>query len=81
MANGKPTSGDLYHGKEKEERGIDDAEPGVIAQIDETILKHSRDADAAMKAFEGMEGQTVELSEEANRRLLRKIDRHLMPVS
>lgn len=81
MADGNHPSGDLYHEKEKEERGIGDVSPGVVAKVDETILKHSRDADAAMKAFEGMEGQTVELSEEANRRLLRKIDRHLMPVS
>jgi hypothetical protein len=33
-----------------------------------------------MKAFEGMEGQVVELTEEKSRRLLRKIDWHLMPV-
>jgi hypothetical protein len=58
-----------------------DAPPELVKHIDEKILKHSHDADAAMKAFEGYEGQTVELSEETNRRLLRKIDLHLMPVS
>ena len=50
-------------------------------RVDEKILKHSHDADAAMKAFEGYEGQTIELSEETNKRLLRRIDLHLMPVS
>lgn len=49
--------------------------------IDEKILKHSHDADAAMKAFEGMDGQTIELTEEKSKALLRKIDWHLMPVS
>lgn len=51
---------------------------GTVA---EKLLKHSHDADAAMKAFEGMEGQVVELTEEKSRALLRKIDLHLMPVS
>lgn len=50
-------------------------------KLDKKILKHSHDADAAMKAFEGMEGQTLELTPEKNKALLRKIDWHLMPVS
>lgn len=49
--------------------------------ISDTLLKHSHDADAAMKAFEGMEGQMVELTEEKSKALLKKIDWHLMPVS
>lgn len=60
---------------------VDAPPPELVKHIDEKILKHSHDADAAMKAFEGYEGQTLELSEETNRRLLRKIDLHLMPVS
>ena len=48
--------------------------------IGSTLLKHSHDADAAMKAFEGLDGQVVELTEEKSRALLRKIDWHLMPV-
>lgn len=48
--------------------------------ISDTLLKHSHDADAAMKAFEGMEGQVVELTEEKSKALLRKIDRHMMPA-
>jgi ACS family allantoate permease-like MFS transporter len=59
-----------------------DASPpsGLKKTINEKLAKHSHDADAAMKAFEGMEGQVVELTEEKSRRLLRKIDWHLMPV-
>lgn len=48
--------------------------------ISEKLLKHSHDADAAMRAFEGMDGQVVELTEEKSRALLRKIDWHMMPV-
>lgn len=59
-----------------------DAPPAdLVKHMDEKILKHSHDADAAMKAFEGYEGQTLELSEEKRKALLRKIDLHLMPVS
>jgi len=65
-----------------EKVSIVDAPPSeLMHHVNEKILKHSHDADAAMKAFEGYEGQTIELSEETNRRLLRKIDMHLMPVS
>ena len=55
--------------------------PGLVNKLDEKILKHSHDADAAMKAFEGMDGQVIELTPEQNKALLRKIDWHLMPVS
>lgn len=50
-------------------------------KVAEKLLKHSHDADAAMKAFEGMEGQVIHLTEEKSKALLRKIDWHLMPVS
>ena len=43
------------------------------------VLKHSHDADEAMKAFS--EGEVEILDEETNRRLLRKIDLNIMPVS
>jgi hypothetical protein len=61
---------------------VDDTVPrsGLKKKIDEKLLKHSHDADAAMKAFEGMDGQVIELTEAKNKALLRKIDMHLMPV-
>ena len=46
----------------------------------EKVLKHSHDADMAMKAFVGFEGETLVLDEATNRRLLRKIDLNVMPV-
>ena len=55
--------------------------PGLVKKLDDKILKHSHDADAAMTAFEGMDGQVIEVTPEKNRALLRKIDWHLMPVS
>lgn len=61
--------------------GNESSAPGLGKTLDEKILKHSHDADAAMKAFEGMDGQVIELTPEKNKALLRKIDWHLMPVS
>lgn len=66
---------------EKEAVISDDTPPsGIKKTINEKLAKHSHDADAAMKAFEGMEGQVVELTPEKSKALLRKIDMHLMPV-
>lgn len=52
----------------------------TVDDLKEKLKSHSHDADAAMKAFEGMSGQVIELSPEKNKELLRKIDWHLMPV-
>ncbi|KAF2088410.1 MFS general substrate transporter [Saccharata proteae CBS 121410] len=64
-----------------------DSIPGVSEEaiqngtvLPEQILKHSHDADAAMKAFMEHRGQVIELDEATNKRLLRKIDWHLMPL-
>ena len=53
----------------KDERGVTEA-----------ILKHGLDADEALQAFVGREGQALELDEATNRRLLRKIDWNIMPL-
>lgn len=45
------------------------------------VAKHTHDADEAMKAFAGHEGEILELDEATNKRLLRRIDIRLMPVS
>ncbi|GAB7360926.1 hypothetical protein MBLNU230_g0910t1 [Neophaeotheca triangularis] len=47
---------------------------------DAKILAHSHDADEAMKAFQGMEGEVIEIDDATNKRLLRRIDWHLMPI-
>lgn len=46
----------------------------------ESILEHGLDADDALKAFMGHEGEQVELDEATNKKLLRKIDFNIMPV-
>ena len=46
----------------------------------EKVLLHSNDADEAMKAFEGHEGEILVLDEGTSKRLLRKIDRNIIPV-
>ncbi|KAF2236304.1 putative MFS allantoate transporter [Viridothelium virens] len=48
--------------------------------VDERILKHSHDADEALKAFAGHEGQVIEIDEATNKALLRKIDWNLIPI-
>ncbi|KAL1311547.1 hypothetical protein AAFC00_001667 [Neodothiora populina] len=48
--------------------------------IDKKILEHATDADEAMKAFMEADGQVLELDEETNKRILRKIDWNLMPL-
>ena len=52
----------------------------TTGEVPEKILKHSHDADEAMKAFAGHEGEIIQMDDETNRRLLRKIDFNLMPV-
>lgn len=42
------------------------------------VLEHSHDADEAMKAFEA--GEIIEIDEATNKRLLRIIDWHLLPL-
>ena len=53
---------------------------GEVGDI--VILQHANpnDADEAMKAFVGQEGEMVVMTPEMERRLLRKIDWNLMPV-
>ena len=49
--------------------------------VPEDVLKHSHDADEAMKAFQESQGQVIEIDAATNKRLLRRIDWNLMPVS
>lgn len=49
--------------------------------VPENIMKHSHDADEAMKAFESHQGEILEIDEATNKRLLRIIDWNLIPVS
>jgi ACS family allantoate permease-like MFS transporter len=74
---------------EKKQHVEDDIEkdiPGPLADairsgsVDKNILKHSHDADEALKAFASHQGQVLELTEEDNKRLLRRIDWNLMPI-
>ena len=58
----------------KTNTSTDDGAPPV------EVLKHSYDADEAMKAFEGADGEAIVLDEATNKRLLRKIDLNIMPL-
>ncbi len=76
---------------EKTDRNIDpDLEKKLPAQyaeairngnVPEDILKHSHDADEALKAIQAHAGQVVVIDEETNRRILRRIDFNLIPVN
>ncbi|KAF2859504.1 putative MFS allantoate transporter [Piedraia hortae CBS 480.64] len=46
-------------------------------EVPEKILQHSHDGDEALQAIQG---ESILLDEATNKRLLRKIDRHLMPM-
>jgi hypothetical protein len=46
-----------------------------------SFIKHAIDPDEAMKAFEGHEGEALIVDAATNKRLRRKIDFYLMPVS
>lgn len=48
--------------------------------VPEAVLKHSHDADEAMKAFAGHAGEVIRIDEATNKRLLRRIDWNLIPV-
>lgn len=47
-------------------------------EVKAVIEKHSHDVDEAMKAFEN--GEVIEVDEATNKRLLRIIDWHMMPI-
>lgn len=62
--------------------GVSDDSVRAGSVVPAQILKHSHDADAAMKAFAKYQGGLIlQIDEATNKRLLRKIDWHLMPVS
>lgn len=44
------------------------------------VMKHSQDADEAMKALQTEDGEVLILDEATNRRLLRKIDSTILPI-
>jgi ACS family allantoate permease-like MFS transporter len=81
MANANETT-TMSADMEKETIVRDDSSPpsGLKQTINDKLVKHSHDADAAMQAFEGINGQVIELTPEKSKALLRKIDWHLMPV-
>ena len=57
-----------------------DDSPQDHGGVDRRVLKHSHDADEAMKAVHDEEGMDLTIDEETNKRLLRKIDWTLMPI-
>ena len=68
------------HEKEVSPVGLEKAPTINSSDIPAEIIKHANDADEAMKAFKGHEGEVIVLDEATNKRLLRRIDLHLMPV-
>ncbi|KAI9848466.1 MAG: hypothetical protein M1837_000261 [Sclerophora amabilis] len=61
------------------EKSLEDAPDAAVPAA---VLKHAnrKDADEALKAFAGHEGEHIHIDEDTNRRLLRKIDWNLMPL-
>lgn len=57
-----------------------DVEKDVKRTVDPSLEKHAHDADEAMKAFQELQGESITLDEASNKRLLRIIDWHMMPI-
>ena len=57
---------------------VDLSEKRHASLVNEQIMKHANDADEAMAAFEN--GEVIEIDEATNKRLLRTIDLHLIPL-
>src|SRR3569833_293131 len=72
----KPSDDAAGQQVEKEPR-LDDEEAAVGA-----ILKHAdrNDADEDLKVLQGLRGETIILTPEIERKLLRKIDYNMMPL-
>ncbi|KAJ5336936.1 hypothetical protein MYU51_006207 [Penicillium brevicompactum] len=65
----------------EEPRGTSNAQDiEMTLPADYKLAKHTPDADEAMKAFEELQGEAIELDEATNRRLVRTIDWHIMPI-
>ena len=64
-------------------------EPGTLSRdesyrrqssVPKNVWEHSGDGDEALKAFADLEGSSLELDKPTSKRLLRVIDRNMMPV-
>ncbi|GIZ48349.1 hypothetical protein CKM354_001141400 [Cercospora kikuchii] len=71
-----------YEADPDPEKKIATFDDGAIrtGSVPENVLKHSHDADEAMKVFEGQTGEVIEIDEATNKRLRRIIDWNLMPI-
>ena len=65
-----------------DDKQVIQSEPEPVAHAVPDVLKHAdhNDADEALTAVAALEGSALLLDADAERRLLRKIDWHLMPV-
>lgn len=57
-----------------------EGEVGVVGAVDIKFV-NTIDGDEALKAFAGLDGESIILTPEAEIKLLRKIDLNIMPVS
>lgn len=80
-ANEKRPHGEDVEKQPTEEQLVREARKASNASVAAAaVLKHSHDADEALKAFMGHEGEVIHIDEETNKRLLRTIDWNLMPL-
>ncbi|KAE8353049.1 major facilitator superfamily domain-containing protein [Aspergillus coremiiformis] len=57
-----------------------DVEKDVKRHVNSTLQEHAQDADEALKAFQELHGAEIELDAATNKRLLKIIDWHMMPI-
>lgn len=51
----------------------------MTISTDDKLVKHT-DGDEAMKALDELQGEAIAIDDATNRRLLRRIDLHIMPI-
>ena len=66
--------------EEKNPSPVTDVERGTEKRVDPKLEKHAHDADEGMKAINEFHGEPITIDTETNRRLLRQIDWHLIPI-
>ncbi|BDD63119.1 hypothetical protein MAP00_008059 [Monascus purpureus] len=68
------------NGNEEAEMDVEKNPVSTEKDINPSLEKHAHDADEALQAMEALQGEAITIDEETNKRLLKIIDWHLMPI-
>lgn len=68
------------NGNEEADMDVEKNPVSTEKDINPSLEKHAHDADEALQAMEALQGEAITIDEETNKRLLKIIDWHLMPI-